>query len=104
MLRRILWPRTRTPVRRWAGFPTNVTSKVGHGKFWNGLEAQLPSYLTSDQSIEGWYVALRYRNNPASEARMLELPRRVRAAATSSNKILHYAALNVRPKESASNI
>lgn len=35
--------------------------KVHRGQFWNGLNDQLPSYLASDQTTEGWFVAVQYR-------------------------------------------
>ncbi len=31
--------------------------KLHNGKFWNGLEAQLPSYMKSDEVSDGWFVA-----------------------------------------------
>ncbi len=36
--------------------------KADNGKFWNGLDTQLPIYMKSDDCNEGWYVALRYRS------------------------------------------
>ncbi|MDQ0819176.1 hypothetical protein QFZ79_001732 [Arthrobacter sp. V4I6] len=44
--------------------------KAHNGKFWHGLQTQLPSYLQSDDCDYGWYLAIRYRSNPASEVRM----------------------------------
>lgn len=78
--------------------------KAHNGKFWLGLSAQLPSYLTSDQCKEGWFVAIRYRSNKASELRMRQLPAVVADCATRSGSILNYSAIDARPKESASNI
>jgi hypothetical protein len=78
--------------------------KAHNGKFWNGLDAQLPSYLTSDDCKEGWFVAIRYRNNKASELRMKELPDRVTVASTNSGKSLHYTAVDARKPLSASKI
>lgn len=78
--------------------------KAHNGKFWNGLTAQLPSYLTSDAASEGWYIALRYRDNKSSEARMKELPRMVANVAATTGKTIHYLAIDARRKESASNI
>lgn len=76
--------------------------KAHNGKFWNGLSAQLPSYLQSDGSSEGWFVALRYRDNKASQARMNELPGMVAKCAQVSGKIIRYSSIDARPKESAS--
>jgi hypothetical protein len=76
--------------------------KAHNGKFWNGLSVQLPSYLQSDGSSEGWFVALRYRNNRASQTRMNELPGMVSVCAQASGKSIRYASIDARPKESAS--
>lgn len=78
--------------------------KEDNGKFWNGLEAQLPSYLMSDECDEGWYIVLRFRSNRPSDKRLRELPTVVQAAATRVGKKLHYAVVDARRKESASNI
>lgn len=78
--------------------------KAHNGKFWNGLDAQLASYLVSDQAVEGWFVAIRYRNNKASEQRMKELPARVRAAADATRKSLQYKAIDARRPSSASKL
>ncbi|MDQ1734115.1 MAG: hypothetical protein QOH56_366 [Pseudonocardiales bacterium] len=77
--------------------------KAHNGKFWNGLSAQLPSYLKSDDSTEGWFVALRYRNNKASQARMNALPGVVASCAQTIGKTIRYSSIDARPKESASN-
>lgn len=78
--------------------------KAHNGKFWLGLTQQLPSYMTSDDCNEGWFLAIRYRDNRASATRMRELPRVVRDQATVTGKTMHYAAVDGRPKESASNL
>jgi hypothetical protein len=72
--------------------------KAHNGKFWNGLDNQLPSYLTSDDAEEGWFVAIRYRNNRASQQRMNELPGRVSRTAASINKTLNYVAIDGRQR------
>ena len=78
--------------------------KAHNGKFWQGLDAQLPSYLKSDDCEAGWFVAIRYRSNKASEVRMDELPGRVRRCAAATVKRLRYAAVDARPRESASKL
>ena len=78
--------------------------KAHNGKFWNGLEQQLPSYLQSDDSKAGWYLAIRYRSNKASQQRMNELPGRVARTATASGKDLRFIAIDGRRKVSASNL
>jgi hypothetical protein len=76
--------------------------KANNGKFWNGLEAQLPIYLQGDDCDDGWFVAVRYRSTKASDKRMRELPKRVRKTSAEVGKTLRYAAIDGRPKESAS--
>jgi len=78
--------------------------KEHNGKFWNGLEAQLPSYLESDECDEGWYVVLRYRSNRPSDQRLRRLPGIVKAVAQATGKTLHYTVVDARPKVSASNL
>jgi hypothetical protein len=78
--------------------------KEDNGKFWNGIESQLPSYLMSDDCDEGWYVALRFRSNRPADLRLRELPGIVRSAAERTGKSLNFAIVDARPKESASNI
>ncbi len=78
--------------------------KAHNGKFWNGLELQLPSYLASDQTQEGWFVAIRYRGNRASAGRMLELPTMVTKCARATGKDIRFVAIDGRPKESASKL
>jgi hypothetical protein len=78
--------------------------KAHNGKFWNGLDGQLPSYLISDSSEEGWFLAIRYRNNKQSEQRMKVLRGRVDNAAAKSKKTLRYIAIDARRPASASNI
>ena len=78
--------------------------KEHNGKFWNGLQAQVPSYLQSDECKEGWYVVLRFRSNKPSDLRLRQLPDVVRRVADETNTTLHYRVVDARPKESASNI
>lgn len=76
--------------------------KAHNGKFWNGLDTQLPIYMQSDDCNEGWFVAIRYRNNPASQLRMRELPRRVAQTAMRTGKTMRYVTVDARPQASAS--
>lgn len=78
--------------------------KEHNGKFWNGLEGQLPSYLVSDASQHGWFVALRFRSNKPSVERLRQLPAAVQDAAAKTNKTLKFAVIDARPPVSASNI
>lgn len=76
--------------------------KLHNGRFWNGLENQLPSYLTSDEVQEGWFVVVRYRSGKPQDRRAAELPKRVAEAAAKLDKRLRYSIVDARPKTSAS--
>lgn len=78
--------------------------KEHNGKFWNGLDKQLPTYLKSDGADAGWYAAVRYRNNPQSQKRMNELPARVEVAAAEAGKDIRYCSINARRPPSASKL
>jgi hypothetical protein len=78
--------------------------KAHNGRFWNGLTDQLPSYLTSDDCHDGWFLAIRYRNNKASRARMRALPDVVARCAKETGKAIRYTAIDGRPKDSASKL
>ena len=77
--------------------------KVHNGKFWNGLEAQLPSYMVSDGANEGWFVAVRYRDSKSSKQRVEELPMRVRAL-NANDRHFKCLMIDARPKLSASKL
>lgn len=79
--------------------------KVHNGKFWNGLENQLPSYLCSDRCRDGWFVAIVYRDSPTCLKRVNSLPLRVAELnrATADYEFRH-AVVDARSKLSASNI
>lgn len=76
--------------------------KAHNGKFWLGLDHQLPTYLESDDAPEGWFVAIRYRGNKASASRMRELPVRVAKVADQVGKEIRYFAIDGRRPTSAS--
>jgi hypothetical protein len=78
--------------------------KVHNGEFWNGLDQQLPSYLRSDDCRNGWFMAVRYREDGVSAARVKELPGRVAACASATGKTIRHTAIDARPKESASKL
>jgi hypothetical protein len=80
-----------------------IEVKKGHnGKFWNGLDHQLPIYLQSDDCPAGGFVAVRYRNTRASDERMRELPSRTLAAATATGRDIRHFVVDGRPQRSAS--
>lgn len=78
--------------------------KVHNGKFWNGLRDQLPSYLVSDDTTEGWFVAVRYRDAKGSDDRVKQLPAEVTAVAEKTQKTLHFLTVDARKPPSASKI
>lgn len=78
--------------------------KVHNGKFWNGLEAQLPSYLASDAATEGWFVAIRYRDASSSADRVKSLPGVAAKLSAETGKTFSPLVIDARPKKSASNL
>lgn len=78
--------------------------KVHNGKFWNGLNDQLLSYLTSDSSTHGWFVAIRYRDAKSSADRVRQLPTAVGNLASGSGMSLDFSAVDARRPLSASKL
>lgn len=76
--------------------------KLHNGKFWNGVEAQLPTYLGADNCTDGWFVAVRYKTKGVSAKRARTLPRKVQQMATQSGFDLRQIVVDARPKSSAS--
>ena len=78
--------------------------KAHTGTFWNGLNDQLPSYLASDDTAEGWLVAIRYRDTKSTIDRLRQLPTAVLQAGERAGKTLHCIAIDGRRPVSASKI
>lgn len=78
--------------------------KLHTGTFWNGLNDQLPSYLASDDTNEGWLVAVQYRDSQTMANRLSSLPADVRDAAKRTGKDLHYLSIDGRRPTSASKL
>jgi hypothetical protein len=78
--------------------------KMRNGKFWNGLDDQLTSYLTSDNGIEGWLLAIRLTDSKTEKTRTTELPARTKLASKNSGFKLHSQWVDARPKMSASEL
>ena|SRR6266567_4271554 len=72
--------------------------KLHNGKFWNGLEEQLPSYMKSDEVSQGWFLAVRYRSNKSAQNRVEELDRRVAKLAAAKHLDLRYGVVDARPR------
>lgn len=80
------------------------TMLTNNGRFWNGLDDQLLSYMRSDACEQGHMVVIRYRNNPASATRMRELSGRVARAAATAGTSLTLIGVDGRRPVSASKI
>lgn len=78
--------------------------KLHNGKFWNGLDRQLPTYMASDEVEKGWFLAVRYRGGKKWDARERELPGRVRVAASKHSRDLRGVLVDARPQRSASKL
>jgi hypothetical protein len=79
--------------------------KLHNGKFWNGLDKQLPSYMRSDACTDGWFVAIGYRNTTASDAKIAELPKRIQQLRAAHPTLrLRSRYVNAMPKPSASKL
>lgn len=77
--------------------------KLHNGKYWNGLEKQLPTYLKSDDGARnGWFVSVRYRDGKKWDERESELPNRVNALRRETGLNLFYETVDARRPESAS--
>lgn len=78
--------------------------KLHNGRFWNGLTAQLPSYLHSDQCQNGWFIAIQYRNGGTSQEGLIQLPGEVYRVAKKTTKSLRFQNIDARPPQSASKL
>jgi hypothetical protein len=78
--------------------------KLHNGKFWNGLDRQLPAYLSSDAVKKGWFLAVRYRDGKQWDERQQELPGRVKQAAEVHGRCLRSALVDARRPKSASKL
>lgn len=78
--------------------------KLHNGKFWNGLETQLPSYMKSDEVSDGWFLAVQYNDSKTSLNRARELAARVETVGQKRHIKLEYGLVDARPKKSASKL
>jgi hypothetical protein len=76
--------------------------KLTSGKFWQGLETQLPTYLTADDCDFGWYVAIRYRTGGISKTRGARLPMIIAKPQNESGKVVRFEMIDATAKPSAS--
>jgi hypothetical protein len=80
--------------------------KLNNGKFWNGLERQLPSYMTSDECKVGWFLVVQYDSSANSLARLAEIPTRLDKARASLGRevMLRSFVVDASRKVSASKV
>ena len=78
--------------------------KLHNGKFWSGLNQQLPIYMRGDEVKLGWFLALRFRSSKAEDQRQQDLAQRVRAVAEAKGLELYPALVDARPQKSASKL
>ncbi len=78
--------------------------KMQNGEYWNGLEAQLVSYLTSDECSRGWFLAVRFGDSKTQKERTIALPMRTREASEKSGFSLKSDWVDARPQKSASEL
>lgn len=78
--------------------------KLHSGRFWNGLEEQLPSYMNSDEVSVGWFLAIRYREGEKWDKRQRELSRRVAAVRKQKGLAVNFDVVDACRPVSASNL
>jgi hypothetical protein len=78
--------------------------KLHNGRFWDGLEKQLISYMRSGVCDDGWLLAIKYRDGGVSARRAADLPERVAKTASANNVRLRYGFVDGTPKLSASKL
>jgi hypothetical protein len=78
------------------------TKLANNSKFWDGLTAQLPKYLESEQTKEGIYLVVAYRYNDLQRAKRIS--KLVSQINTDKNLNIKTAVIDARPKSSASQL
>lgn len=78
--------------------------KFKNGRFWDGLEHQLISYLESERCNSGWFLAVRLSDSKTEERRHAALASRTNALRKSTGFDLHSLAVDARRPKSASNL
>ncbi|GAA3533594.1 hypothetical protein GCM10022222_16150 [Amycolatopsis ultiminotia] len=78
--------------------------KMSNGKFWNGLENQLVSYMESAQCSSGWFLAVRFGDTKNQRERTAKLPARTSHAAHQTGFVIRSTWVDARRKDSASNL
>lgn len=78
--------------------------KMRNGKFWNGLQDQLTSYMESAECNNGWFLAVRFANTLTETARTQALPQAVSDLRAETGLNIHFTLVDARPKQSASTL
>ncbi len=78
--------------------------KLDNGKFWNGLERQLPTYMRSDECRHGWFLVIQQRLTRQFEDRLQQLPMRLRTLSQGLGVTLHSTVVDAQRKLSASKL
>lgn len=78
--------------------------KLLNGKFWHGLHTQLPSYMFSDDTLKGWFIAVDLKESNTAKNRIRDLPDMVKLVCERSGKRVEYTVIDGKRPRSASNI
>lgn len=78
--------------------------KLDNGKYWNGLEEQLRSYMRSDKVRDGWLLTVQQSDSKLMQKRLRDLTGRVRALQLSTGLRVRSPVIDALPKKSASNL
>lgn len=79
--------------------------KLENGKFWNGLENQLVSYLDSDNCPNGVFLAIQFRDKGHFNERLREVPTRLHVLKERRNDLnIAFEHVVAYPQQSASRL
>lgn len=78
--------------------------KLENGRFWSGIEAQLPSYLKSDQRKSGWVAAVRFSDTLPMRERWRKIPERATVMHDGEPFEVRIVKIDALPKDSASKL
>lgn len=78
--------------------------KMGNGKFWNGLDSQLMSYMSSAECTKGWFLAVQFSSSRTERDRKSRLSAETLRLCDSTGFDLMSGSVDARPPLSASNL
>ncbi|MGA5102644.1 hypothetical protein ACPCC3_03220 [Streptomyces cellulosae] len=76
--------------------------KLSHGDFWNGLRAQTPIYMESQEVHHAIFLTVRDSDTPAMQTRWKSLEGEAQRVSQISGKKIEVSRIDILPKESAS--